>query len=206
MSAPQGRRGPRWGSAFTLAMYGLLLLGCADLRAEGLRLVGCADACGHARFAEPLDCDASYNTDAPVGCLTGTLSCGDEVLGTTVGGESSWGDEFYASAFCFPAGDRHSGPERVYRLELPAYTQATISLQSDCEDLDLAAVAWAYDGRCPTPQHRVAECEGSVRRGDDEVHVETLNNARGYLVAVDGKAGVSAPFRLRVDCGELNAH
>ena len=73
-------------------------------------------------------------------------------------------------------------------------------------DLDLAAVAWAYDGRCPTPEHRVAECEGSVRRGGDEVHVETLNNARGYLVAVDGKAGVTAPFRLRVDCGSLKEH
>lgn len=150
-------------------------------------------------------CATSVESPAPRGCVSGTLSCGGSVEGTTLGGDSAWDDAFYSKAFCFPAGDRHSGSERVYVLQLPELTEATITLKSDCVDLDLAAVAWAYDGRsCPSLGHAIAECEGDAKRGGGTVKLQAFK-PRTYLVAVDGKAGAVGPYALSVACQSLRS-
>lgn len=150
-----------------------------------------------------LPCDAAVPSDPPRGCLTSTLQCGDVVEGTLDGGQANWNDDFYAGIFCFPAGDDRSGPERVYRLDAPANQDITIKLQSDCVDLDLAVLAWQYEGTCPTVNHLIPECEGENRTGGDVVRLNTFK-ARDYLVAVEGKHGKTGPFRLTVQCAPLS--
>ncbi len=149
----------------------------------------------------PLVCDETPGAPAS-GCISGTLTCGSAVTGTTRGGESNQGDPFYAAAFCFPSGDRHDGAERVYLLEAPPHMDVQVKLDSPCVDLDVAAVAWNYDGRCPTENHPVPECEGSNARGGGTLRLNTFQ-ARDYLVFVDGKNGAEGNFRLAVSCTPL---
>jgi len=140
---------------------------------------------------------------APRGCISGALACGSVVAGTTLGGDSAFDDAFYAGAFCFPAGDHHAGSERVYTLTTPEDTEVVVHLTSSCVDLDLAAVAWDYEGSCPTEKHLISECEGDAKRGGDgTVRIESFS-PRGYLVVVDGKNGAVGPFTLSVECRAL---
>lgn len=79
-----------------------------------------------------VDCGASLPAPA-AGAVTDTLQCGGTVTGTTEGGTSSFGDDFYQRAFCSPARQHYDdAPEAVYRLEVPANTQATVELHSPC--------------------------------------------------------------------------
>ncbi len=151
---------------------------------------------------EKMACDAEVPQPAVTGCLSGELRCGEVIEGTTVGGESSWDDRFYAAKFCLPALDDHGGPERVYRLVVPAYTHVSLWLESDCVDLDLIAASWTYDGRCPTESHSVPLCEADNNVGGDRVEIYEFKE-REYLVAVDGKYRATGPFRLHVSCEEL---
>jgi hypothetical protein len=148
------------------------------------------------------DCSSSGEAAPAHACLSGELSCGSVVTGTTMGGDSAWDDGFYSQAFCFPSGDRHSGSERVYSLALPKNTEATVTLQSDCVDLDLVVLAWHYEGSCPNIGHPIAECEGDNKRGGGQVKLQSFNT-RDYLVGIDGKGGAVGPYTLRVDCRDL---
>lgn len=148
------------------------------------------------------ECSAGGEMPPPRGCVSGSLACGSSVSGTTLGGDSAWDDDFYSKAFCFPAGDKHRGSERVYLLEMPENMEATITMTSDCVDLDLVALAWAYDGDCPGAGHPVSECEGDAKRGGGSVRVQSFNS-RTYLVGIDGKDGAVGPYTLKVDCREL---
>ncbi len=148
-----------------------------------------------------VDCDMKKGRPPRDGCLTKTISCGDAVQGNTVGGKANFEDEFYVAKYCLPSHNGYHGKERVYALELPPNTGANIFLDSDCADLDLFAFRWPYDGRCPTPSHTISECEADGDKGDGVVHVETVNNPGSYMIVVDGKAGVEAPFHLTVECG-----
>ncbi|MBM4393818.1 MAG: hypothetical protein FJ090_22050, partial [Deltaproteobacteria bacterium] len=148
-------------------------------------------------------CATAVESPPARGCISGTLACGATVQGTTLGGDSAWDDTFYSKAFCFPAGDRHSGSERVYLLDLPALTEATVTLKSDCVDLDLVGVAWAYDGTgCPAVGHAIPECEGDNKRGGGQVKLQAFN-ARSYLVGIDGKAGAVGPYTVSVTCAKI---
>jgi hypothetical protein len=139
----------------------------------------------------------------PRNCISGALACGSTITGTTLGGDSAWGDEFYATEFCFPTGDHHDGAERVYTLTAPENTQVTIDLRSDCVDLDLIALAWDYEGTCPTEKHLIPECEADSRKGGfGTVKIQSFSE-RQYLVAVDGKRGAVGPFTLSVSCTPL---
>ena len=149
-----------------------------------------------------VDCDLKKGRSPRDGCLTKTVSCGDEIDGNTVGGRAHFEDEFYVAKFCLPQHNGYHGNERVYSLELPPNTGANIFLDSDCVDLDLFAFRWRYDGKCPTVSHTVSECEADGDDGDGVVHIETVNNPGHYMIVVDGKAGVEAPFRLTVECGQ----
>jgi hypothetical protein len=148
-----------------------------------------------------IDCD-ERDGPAPNRCLSGKLRCGDVVSGTTRGGESKLGRDFYAHAFCFPAVDGHEGPERVYLLQAPPNQDITLTLESPCGDLDVAALAFAYEGGCPTASHPIAECKANSARGGGTVRLNTFH-ARDYLVVVDGKDEAEGAFNLRVDCAPL---
>ncbi len=151
-------------------------------------------------------CATAVESPPARGCVSGTLTCGATVQGTTLGGDSAWDDAFYSKAFCFPAGDRHSGSERVYLLELPELTEATVKLTSDCVDLDLVGVAWNYDGTgCPALGHAIPECEGDNKRGGGQVKLQAFK-PRTYLVGIDGKAGAVGPYTLTVSCAALRSH
>jgi hypothetical protein len=181
----------------------LALFSCGELRQEAKRLASGAKKAGQEVAplveADGPACDARVDSGPARGCLSGVVTCGQTIEGTTVGGDSAFDDAFYASAFCFPAGDRHSASERVYLLNAPADSELTVSLASTCVDLDLAILAWNWEGSCPTENHPIPECEGDATPGGGTVHVSTFN-ARSYLIAVDGKKGATGPFRLTVEC------
>ncbi len=118
----------------------------------------------------------------------------------TYGGERGFDGASYESKFCAPGTEPYSGSERVYRLDLPAQTKADIELESPCADLDLFAMTWSDEGRCPGPKHSVSICEADVKKKGGAVHIENVKNPLRWLVVVDGKGGVEAPFQLRVTC------
>jgi hypothetical protein len=180
----------------------LLALGCREAQVAVEKVRRAVVSAKEEVTTPSLPCDAAVSSPEPKACLTSTLKCGDVIEGTTVGGESNWNDDFYAGIFCFPAGDDRSGPERVFRLDAPANQDITVKLQSDCVDLDLALLAWDYQGTCPGVNHLIPECEGENKKGGDVVRLNTFK-ARDYLVAVEGKHGKTGPFRLTVTCAPL---
>lgn len=186
---------------WTLATTGALALACGPARCVGDRLRAEVASLEEDATGSPLNCDETPGAP-PSSCISGTLTCGGTVAGTTRGGDSNVSDPFYAGAFCFPSGDRHDGAERVYLLEAPPQMDVQVNLDSPCADLDIAAVAWNYDGRCPTENHPVPECEGSNARGGATLRLNTFQ-ARDYLIFVDGKDGAEGNFRLQVSCTPL---
>lgn len=184
----------------TLVGFALLALSCGDVQKMGQQAQQMAQEAKRAALTPSLPCGAPVPEVEPVGCISGELRCGDTVEGTTVGGESNWDDKYYATEFCFPGGDDHGGPERAYLLHAPAYSSIRITLQSDCVDLDIAAMAFNYEGRCPTSQNSIPECEGDAHRGGGTVLLQNFNNPRTYIVGVDGKGRETGPFRLTVEC------
>ena len=185
-----------------MILVGLLGLACGPAGCVVDQVRGELATLEDDRAAPVMACDDANPGPAPDRCLSGKVRCGDRVSGTTGGGDSAMGREFYAAAFCFPATDGHEGPERAYLLQAPPNQKITITLDSDCVDLDVAALSWAYDGTCPTVNHPIAECTASTARGGGEVVLNTFH-ARDYLVVVDGKNDAVGPFRLRVDCEPL---
>jgi hypothetical protein len=179
-----------------------LVLGCREAQTALEKVKQAAVAAREEATTPAMPCDANVSTDAPTGCLSGTLQCGDVIEGTVEGGASEWNDDFYAGKFCFPAGDDRAGPERVYLFKAPANQDVTIKLQSDCVDLDLAAIAWTYEGSCPGVNHLVPECEGDAKPGGGVVRLNTFKE-RDYLLAIEGKRGVKGPYRLTVTCRPL---
>lgn len=180
----------------------LLLSGCREAQVAAQKVRSAVVSVKEEATTPAFPCDATVPAIEPKGCLSSTLQCGDVIEGTTVGGESNWDDDFYAGIFCFPAGDDRSGPERVYRLQAPANQDITVKLQSDCVDLDLAALAWDYAGSCPGVNHLIPECEAENKSGGDSLHLTTFKS-REYLIAVEGKRGKTGPFRLSVTCAPL---
>ncbi|MDP2304849.1 MAG: hypothetical protein Q8P18_02345 [Pseudomonadota bacterium] len=179
-----------------------LFLGCREAQVAAEKVRRAVVSVKEEATTPAFPCDSVVSTDAPTGCLSGTLQCGDVIEGTTVGGDSNWNDDFYAGIFCFPAGDDRSGPERVYRFQAPANQDITIKLQSDCVDLDLAVLAWEYGGSCPGVNHLIPECGGENRTGGDVARINTFK-PREYLVAVEGKRAKAGPYRLTVTCAPL---
>jgi hypothetical protein len=149
----------------------------------------------------PVDCEAKKGRPPRDGCVTSSISCGEEVEGNTTGGRDNFEDDFYVGKYCQAQRYGYAGNERVYTLQLPSNTGANIWLDSDCADLDIFAFRWAYEGTCPTLSHTVSECEADGAKGDGVVHVETVGNPGAYMIVVDGKAGAEGSFRLTVECG-----
>ena len=133
-------------------------------------------------------------------CTTGEIQCGEIVHGDTQGGLSQYSNNFYRQKYCVPLPDNYSGPERVYHMYIPADNLVEVELYSPCADLDLFAMVWSEEDRCPTVDHNVSECEAGIRRGGDRIKLFTDHNPKNFLVVVDGKLGVEAPFALEVRC------
>lgn len=151
---------------------------------------------------ESVPCDFKNLNRPPDGCVTQTLQCGSSILDSNHGGTGNFSDDFYRKKFCQPFTYAYDGPERVYSFKVPVATDADIWLDSDCEDLDLMAFVWDYEGSCPTINHMISVCEADAERGGGHVRITTLNNPSEYLVVVDGKEGVTGPFRLTIECKE----
>ncbi len=152
---------------------------------------------------DELDCDNPPAPDDVAGpdCLTGTISCNETILGTTQGGSDVFDGQGYGAWFCSPVeSSEYTGSERVYAWEHPGDGNATISLYTPCDDLDLFAIYWEDDSVCPIPKYSIAECEGDVGSGADREFVIWNNEPRRYLLVVDGPAGEEAPFELSVTC------
>lgn len=186
----------RWSP---VVMAVLFLASCDQI--PGLRSCGG----GGPRFkrqtaAEPVDCEARNGRRPRDGCVSATLRCGETLKGNTAGGRNNLEDDFYNGKYCLPFTHGYAGPERIYVLEVPPQTSANLWLDSDCADLDLFAMRWTYDGTCPTTSHPISECEADDGTRGGMVHVETVDRPATYLVVVDGKDGVTAPFHVTAEC------
>ncbi|MCP4808322.1 MAG: hypothetical protein GY913_33480 [Proteobacteria bacterium] len=134
----------------------------------------------------------------PEGCVTGPLSCGSVLEDRTTGGHSQWSNDHYRTLFCHPIHHDWDGPERVYRLVLPAQTVATVELESE-GDLDLFALSWPHDD-CPTTQMSVSSCDADVGTSGGSLTLVTQDRDQTFLVAADGKSALEGAFRLSVEC------
>lgn len=150
------------------------------------------------------DCDTVESEALEPGtCITGKLSCGDTVVGHTVGGSNQFDSRFYEKFFCTPATTDHDdGNERVYELELPDGAQhADVWLDTPCADLDLAAMRWDEPG-CPTGASPVSTCEMNRADGKRGEHIRIASRtASRWLIVVEGEGMDEGAFGLRVTCG-----
>lgn len=156
-------------------------------------------------FGSDQDCDDRSDVDVqPVNsCISGELTCGSTITGHTEGGGSRYEKTFYQKKFCEVMVDSYKGEERIYRFSMTPQQVATIELTSDCEDLDLFVMQWSKD-TCPELGHMVNACEADVSRKGGEVLLEAIKNPREFLVIVEGKRGVDAPFELTANCRSRN--
>ena len=147
-----------------------------------------------------IDCDAWQNAPPePRGCVNQPIYCNDEIESTTFGSTSKLGDDFYLQAGVTPRG--HSYQESgdvVYELLLPGDTDAVLSLDTPCADLDLFAMTYR-DGsqQCPSSTTVFKESDFSQRRSElEELKISTgslgredrMQGGRSYLVVIDGKS------------------
>ena len=157
--------------------------------------------------AEPVDCNVSHAPpDSPNDCIYKKLTCAPEIVieDTTRGGKSRFDDDFYQKGWCTPQrNDYEDSPEAIYQLRVPPNTQVDLRLDSNCADLDLAAMSWE-SSTCPTPKHATTiqkECEMNTKAAGGTLRLTTVKNAQTYLIAVDGKNGDYGNFRLTINCG-----
>ena len=164
-------------------------------------------------FAEPDDpragitesqCEEVPDGDPPAGpdCITGVLSCGDTIVGTTKGGGSRYTTKFYESNQCTPATTNHDGgDERVYRFDFPEGDwHANVYLDTPCADLDLAAMAFNGDV-CPTTADSTMRCEMWPKPRNKTEKVRLVSRgAPTWYIAVEGKDEEEGAFAIRVEC------
>lgn len=152
------------------------------------------------------ECDSVEAGTAPEGpgCLSGTLSCGDTIVGHTQGGVQQFDTKFYEKRYCTPATTNHDGgDERVYRLELPERDlEVDVYLDTPCADLDLAAVEWSGED-CPTEGAMIRRCEMWPKDNHqrEKVHLSSKGGST-WLIVVEGKDDEEGAFSITVDCGE----
>jgi hypothetical protein len=151
---------------------------------------------------EPVDCDPPTKTASPQGCIIDTLTCGDEIEGNNSGGRNLYGDDFYNEKFCSP--QRHNwddSPEAIYGLIIPPNVEASVTLVSDCGDLDIASLSWTDFSRCPNSNHPINQCEMNESKPEGgTLKITTVDRKEQHLLVVDGKKGTVGNFRLLVKC------
>jgi len=178
-----------------------------EARPDPLRGTPSAPAEGEPPFGiQQDDCEnvpQNAGVDGP-DCISGTISCGETVVGHTIGGTNHFSTRFYEKHHCTPATtDHNGGEERVYLLNMPdGDWTADVYLDTPCADLDLAAVKWTGDA-CPNESSPVGRCEMTVRDGGSREHVRlSSRKATSWLVAVEGKSDNEGAFAVVVQCRE----
>ncbi len=136
------------------------------------------------------------------GCVTADVSCGETIIGHTVGGVRRFDSKFYEKKFCWPFTVNHDGgEERVYRLVMPeGEWKAFVTLDTPCANLDLFAVKWEGE-ECPTMSSNVARCEANLDVKTDREFVELVHQGQAtWLLVVEGRGEEEGPFALHVQC------
>ncbi len=203
MRAVRSRGATRAARLVTGAVTALSILACSGTNCGRAvyTLIPAVEKLDPEFGTEPVPCDADFPTPAPRGCAMTEIHCGETLEGNTSYGKANFGDDFYRAAFCTVEANQYQlATEAIYTLTVPGNDMAEIHLASDCAELDVVAVAWAEDDRCPTASHRIVECEMDVSSRGGSVQVATVDRAQTYLIAVDGKQGAVGNFRLSVDC------
>ncbi|MEQ1504751.1 MAG: hypothetical protein ABMB14_21110 [Myxococcota bacterium] len=136
-------------------------------------------------------------------CVTDTISCGQTIVGHTVGGVRRYDSRWYEKNFCWPRTiDHDGGEERIYRLVMPeGEWRAFLWMDSPCADLDLFAFKWAGDD-CPTDgASSVTPCEGNIVEGVGNERLELVHQGTAtWLVVVEGAGDAEGAFALHVQC------
>lgn len=142
------------------------------------------------------------------GCLSGTLTCGGDMIGHTKGGVDLYDTKFYEKKFCWPATvDHDSGDERIYKLTMPpGEWRARITLNTPCADLDVTAIRFDDDS-CPTMRSMINQCEMVPRKNTQTEQIEVVSQTRNghqaiWYVVVEGKDDSEGAFSLHIDCAE----
>jgi len=189
-----------------LCVNALLLLACSGLMDDGGTKTTHVPATSASPTVMPgegergLSCDTPVPTPRPEGCTVGRISCGETIEATNLDAPGRFGDDFYVYHFCTPQRhDYDDAAEVAYMLTVPGDKKATITVESDCADLDVSAMTWEDTGTCPRDAgRRLNECE--MRPKHDDISVATVTNAQEYMVVVDGRNGSEGNFRLSVVC------
>jgi len=139
-------------------------------------------------------------------CVTDTLSCGQTIIGHTLGGVNRYDSDYYEEHFCTPATTDHDGgDERVYALEVPDQDwTAVITLDSPCADLDLAAM-WPGTNRdedtCPARGELFDRCDLFPKDGNAREQLRLVTDkASTWYIVVEGKGDEEGLFALTVQC------
>ncbi len=155
-----------------------------------------ADTDTDSDFCDP---DSPDPLEGPA-CLSGSISCGQSITATTVGGSDHFGAAHYENFFCLIPDATYNGTERVYAMDLPAESVAEISLFSPCGDLDLVVLRWEDEDSCPTTSTAVAQCEAETTSAGGTITDLYSDRDSRYLVIVDGKENLEENFTVSVDC------
>jgi len=143
-----------------------------------------------------VDCDDTDCAGNPA-CLacspsSGTLSCGDVVLGDSSSGSNAQ-DNYCGGGL----GGGLTGPEQYYVVSSAVAQEMTVTLSAMSEDLDVIALLSDPVGNC-LPGNCVAY---NPEFGTDSESISFPLGAGGQLpLVVDGWAGVSSVFQLAVSC------
>jgi hypothetical protein len=136
------------------------------------------------------------------GCITSDISCGETIIGHTVGGVRRFDSKFYEKKFCWPYILNHDGgEERIYRLVMPeGEWKAFVTLETPCANLDLIAMKWSGD-ECPTMGSNVPQCEANIDVKSDREVVELVHQGQAtWFIAVEGQREEEGAFALHVQC------
>jgi len=179
-----------------------LLSACDSLQRTAARVIPVLELADPDLAADPVICDPAFSGPEPtVDCVIDEISCGTIIEANSSVGSNNWGDDFYRGIYCTPEShDYDNAPEAVYRLTIPPSMMATVQLDSNCVDLDVAGIMWGDEDVCPKLGQLLHVCEMDTSRGGGTIQMSAVDTPTQYLVAVDGKNGESGNYRLSVSC------
>lgn len=149
---------------------------------------------------------SEFDDGGPVtdGCFTGTLECGQTVVGHTRGGVQRYDTTFYKQYFCTPATTNHDGgDERVYYIQAPDRpVRMWFTLDTPCADLDLAVMR-VHGEECPAPGADVPDCDMWPKPGTKREVVDVPSTGQSdWIAVVEGKDAEEGAFALTLQCAE----
>ena len=139
-------------------------------------------------------------------CFTGTIECGQTIIGHTKGGVDRYNTRFYEQNFCWPGTiNRNGGDERVYKFSFPDNGKwiGKVTLDTPCADLDVVAMTWDKS-TCPTASTNVAECDSKRRAGTSREVADLITDGKwqDWAIIVEGIGDEEGAFALTMQCKE----